>query len=66
MKAEYDFRKGTRGKFYRDAARLNIPVYLDPEVQRYLSEKAQRKGVPLDDLVNDLLKREIDIVESLG
>jgi hypothetical protein len=65
MKADYDFRKGTRGKFYRPDARLDIPVYLTPEVLTYLSAKAAKKGVTVSDLVNDLLKREIETFESL-
>ena len=66
MKAEYDFRKGTRGKFYRPDAKLEVPVYLAPEVLAYLSEKAAKKGVPVSDLVNDLLRREIEMFESLS
>jgi len=26
MKKEYDFSKGERGKFFREGARLNVPV----------------------------------------
>ena len=37
MKEGYDFSKGVRGKFFRKAAMLKIPVYLEPEVQRFLS-----------------------------
>jgi hypothetical protein len=44
MKQEYDFSKGVRGKFFRDNARLNLPVYLDEEVQIYLQERAKAKG----------------------
>jgi hypothetical protein len=66
MKTEYDFRKGTRGKFFREDAALDVPVYLAPEVLSYLTEKAAKKGVALNDLVNDLLKREIELIESLS
>jgi hypothetical protein len=34
-------------------------------VQDYLAAKAQAKNIDLDDLVNDLLKQEIRIAESL-
>jgi hypothetical protein len=50
---EIDFSGGTRGKFHRPNIRLNIPVYLDADVQAYLSALAARKGVPLSDLAND-------------
>lgn len=51
MPAEIDFSGATRGKFYRPNLKLNLPVYLDAEVQAYLA--------------NDLLKREIAIIEAV-
>ncbi|MGB5008784.1 MAG: hypothetical protein WBO88_00585, partial [Candidatus Dechloromonas phosphoritropha] len=65
MPAEIDFSKGVRGKFYHDNATLNLPVYLDAEVQAYLSAIASKKGVQLSELANDLLKREIGIIEAV-
>lgn len=65
MKDEYDFSKGERGKFYRPDARLNLPIYLEEEVLGYLSERARAKGVEVGRLVNDILKREIDLIEAV-
>ena len=65
MKPEYDFSKAERGKFYRPDAGIRLPVYLDDEVGKYLAERAEKKGVSLDELVNGLLKREIEIIESV-
>jgi hypothetical protein len=65
MKKEYDFSKGVRGKFFKTNATLNLPVYLDSEVQSYLRERAQSKGVELNQLVNELLRRDIDMIESV-
>ncbi len=65
MKPEYDFKNADRGKFFRPGAVLRLPIYLEPEVQDYLAAKAQAKNMDLDDLVNDLLKQEIRIAESL-
>jgi hypothetical protein len=65
MKPEYDFKNAERGKFFRPGAVLRLPIYLEPEVQNYLAAKAQAKNIDLDDLVNDLLKQEIRIAESL-
>lgn len=63
MKQEYDFSKAERGKFFRPDAVLRLPIYLDSEVQSYLAERAAQKGIPLDDLVNSLLKQDIQMVE---
>ncbi len=65
MKDRYDFSKGVRGKFYRPDAVFRLPVYLDEKVEKYLAAKADAKGVELSDLVNDLLKREIEIIEAV-
>lgn len=65
MPAEIDFSGGVRGKFYRPNLRLNLPVYLDAEVRAYLATIATRKGVPVSELANDLLKREIAIIEAV-
>jgi len=65
MKREYDFSKGERGKFYRPGAKLNLPIYLDDEVLGYLSERAQSKGIDLSQLVNQILRKEIELVEAL-
>jgi hypothetical protein len=63
MKRQYDFSKGERGKFYKPGAVFKLPVYLDEEVQTYLADKADAKGVELSDLVNEMLKKEIEIIE---
>lgn len=66
MKDHYDFSKGVRGKFYRPDTVFHLPVYLDEKVETYLAAKAHAKGVELSDLVNDLLKREIEIIETVN
>jgi hypothetical protein len=64
MRDEYDFSKGARGKFYRADAQFKLPVYLDHEVQTYLSKRAARRGVELAELVNDLLRKDIELIEA--
>jgi hypothetical protein len=66
MKSHYDFSKGERGKFYQPNAVFRLPVYLDEQTQSYLVAKAEAKGVELSELVNDMLRREIDIIETVG
>lgn len=65
MKPEYDFSKGERGKFFRQAAELRLPIYLESDVQKYLAERAAQKGIPLGEIVNGLLKQGIRIIESI-
>jgi hypothetical protein len=53
------------GKFYRPGAKLRFPIYLDENLQAYFSAAAERKGIPLQQLVNELLQKEIAIVEAI-
>ncbi len=64
MKQRYDFSKGERGKFYRPGAVFRLPVYLEKDVEAYLAKKAEAKGVELSDLVNELLKKDIELIET--
>jgi len=63
MKPEYDFSKGERGKFFREGATLSPPVHLEPEVLLYFSTRAAAQGTSLSDLVNRLLKKDIELIE---
>lgn len=65
LPAEIDFSKGTRGQFYHPDVKLNLPIYLDEEVQRYLAATASRKGIPISDVANDLLKKDIAMIEAV-
>jgi len=64
MKAEYDFSNAERGKFYREGAVLNLPIYLEPKVRDYLAACAKAKGVEVNQLVNELLQHDIELIEA--
>lgn len=63
MPAEVDFSEGVRGKFFHPSAKFNLPVYLDDQVQARLTAMANAKGVDFSTLVNDLLKKDIELIE---
>jgi hypothetical protein len=65
MQDEYDFSNAERGKFYRKDAILELPIYLDADVRDYLAARAKAKGIDINQLVNELLKRDIEIIESV-
>jgi hypothetical protein len=52
-----------RGKFFHKDAVLDVPVYLEGGVRDYLTARAKAKGVELNDLINALLKRDIELIE---
>ena len=49
-----------RGRFYRGNA-----IYLTDELHAYLSNIAVRRGVSLNDLVNNVLSQEVALAEAL-
>lgn len=59
MRREYDFSKGVRGKFYRKGAQLRLPIYLDARLQRQLERLARKKGKDIGEMVNQLVKKEV-------
>jgi cytidylate kinase len=66
MKREYDFSKGVRGKFYRQGAELRLPIYLEAKLQRQLERLARKKGKDVGELVNQLVRKEVDLLEELS
>lgn len=64
MPAEIDFSQGVRSKFYRKDARLHLPVYLDDPLQDQLTALAEAKGVELSALVNELLRKDLELIAA--
>jgi hypothetical protein len=65
MKRGCDFSKGARGKFYRRGVRLRIPVYLDERSGAFLRSVADKKGTDVGDIVNDWIRRGIEVIKSV-
>jgi hypothetical protein len=65
MKAEYDFSKGERGKFYTPDAVFSFPVYLEPDVEGFMNKLADEKDVNVQELVNEWLRVSIKLVQSV-
>jgi hypothetical protein len=64
MRKEYDFSKGERGKFYRSDVELNLPIYLEPDVARFVHALAKAKNVAVEVVVNDWLRQDIALIEE--
>jgi hypothetical protein len=63
MKDEYDFSKGIKGKFYREDANFNLPIYLDNELQSFISEIAKEQKTTITKIVNNLLFKDKELIE---
>ena len=64
MPGEIDFSKGARGKFFTPGTTLNLPVYLEADVQAYLADRAKARGIEVAQLVNELLEKDIELIEA--
>jgi len=64
MKPEYDFSNAERGKFFNKDAAFNIPVYLDDELLAYFTKLAEAKGIDLNEMLNALLRKDMNLIES--
>lgn len=65
MKAEYDFSKGERGKFYDPDAVFSFPVYLEPDVNDFMNQLADEREIDIQDLVNEWLRVTIKLIQSI-
>ncbi len=66
MKDEYDFSDAEQGKFYIPAEDIQIPIYLDQDIAQFLSEKCGKGSSNLQALVNDLLRKDIEIAKRVA
>ena len=65
MLPEYDLSNAVRGKFYRKDLRLVLPIHLDPELLQQLSVSAESRGISVNTLVNELLRKTIQPADGV-
>ena len=66
MPSEINFSKAVRGLHHVPAgSKVLLPASIERSVWEYFSNKAEKKGVELSDLLTDVLKRNIEITEAL-
>ncbi|MDD5211087.1 MAG: hypothetical protein PHV62_01620 [Sulfuricurvum sp.] len=66
IKKEYDFSKGVRSKFYMPLEEIEIPIYLEKDVARFFAEKLKGKKETLQSLINELLRKNIEIANRVS
>jgi len=66
MKDEYDFSNAEQGRFYRPLNELEIPVYLDRDIESFFYQKASGKNITLEKVVNTILRNEMDLLKKIG
>ena len=66
MRAEYDFSKGERGKFYSPDVVFSFPVYLEPDVNDFMNQLADEREIDIQELVNEWLRASIKLIQSIN
>lgn len=66
MKKEYDFSNAEQSKFYLPIEEIELPVYLDKDILDFLSQKCQLTQINLQTLVNDLIRKDIEIARRVA
>jgi hypothetical protein len=64
MKKYYDFSKAEQGKFYRPLKDLELPIYLDKEVNAFFVKHAAERNTKLEKIVNKILRKEMEILQD--
>jgi len=65
MNDEYDFTNAEQGKFYVPVEEIETPIYLDKDISEFLRKK-QGNLNSLQTLVNDLLRKDIEIAQRFS
>jgi len=75
MKAKYDFSKGEHDNVGRNLqahiannnaeAVFQIPIYLEKDVDDFMQHLTASKGRDVGELVNELLRRNIRLIQSI-
>ena len=65
MKDEYDFTNAEQGKFYVPVEEIEMPIYLDKDISEFFRQN-QKNLCNLQTLVNDLLRKDIEIAQRFS
>jgi len=66
MQEKYVFSSAEWGKFYAEDAVFNVPIYLEPDVNDYMTELAEEKDIDVQTLVNEWLRTNIRLQTAIS
>lgn len=65
MKSEDDFSASEQGKFYHPNATFHYPIYLEPDVEAFVTKIADHKKIEVQALVKECLSPKSTSVSSI-
>jgi hypothetical protein len=64
MKSECYFSNAEQGKFYHPDAKFHYLIYLEPDVEEFVTKIAAHKKIDVQVLVNEWLRNNIKLIQS--
>ncbi len=61
---DIDFSQAERGKFFHPNAQFNLPIYINAALHAQLSSIATDRDVDVSAFASELLKKEIELIQS--
>ena len=65
MKSEYDFSSSEQGKFYHPDGTFHYPIYLEADVEQFVTKIAENKNIDVQVFVNQWLRNNIKLIQSI-
>jgi len=62
MRKEYDFSKSIKNPYSKDII-SSSPIYLEPEIEKFISELAKKQKKNISEIVNALLLKDKELIE---
>jgi len=65
IKFSFGFNYFEQGKFYHPDATFHYPIYLEPDVEQFVTKIAEDKNIDVQVLVNEWLRNNIKLIQSI-
>ena len=62
MRKEYDFNKSIKNPYSKDII-SSSPIYLEPEIEKFISKLAKKQKKNISEIVNALLFKDKELIE---
>jgi hypothetical protein len=62
MRKEYDFSKSIKNPYSKDII-SSSPIYLEPEIEKFISKLAKKQKKNISEIINSLLLKDKELIE---
>jgi cytidylate kinase len=60
------FSRVCEESFYRRGGELRLPIYLDAKLQEQVERLARKNGKDIGEMVNQLVRKEVEVIEEFS